>query len=301
MSTDTHIDPQDLAQYAEGTLPEEQARAIRDHLAECRSCMAAYVDAVRYRAAWLADSQSFRLDDRDRDFIPGSATDQRPPQGRTRRPAAWGRIALVGSVAVMVVIGIQLMGRPGTPALGFRLDPATLEATARSTARGLVLPGAQAHAADPSQDRRSGSDASSPELEAELRAAIQAYEAGSRDAMSSARVVAALLANGDVDAANDYGEEALRAHPDHVSLLVFVAAVKTRKNELPKAEQLLRHAIRQAPRDPLVALDLGLVLCQLGRGDESRKWLDRAAASNVPAVATRARRELASCNDRSSR
>lgn len=296
MSADTHVDPVDLAQCAEGTLPEELARPVRDHLAECRSCMAAYVDAVRYRAAWLADAQSFRLEGADRALLPGSVPDQGIRVAGSGWPPVLTRVALATSVVLIASIGIQVMNRPATPTLGFRLDPATLEATALSASTGLVLPGTESHAADEPLDRRSGSGSSSLELEAELKGATEAYETGSRDPATSARVVAALLASGDVATAHVYGQEALRAHPNSVPLLVFVAAVKTRMNQLSEAEQLLRHAIRQAPRDPIVALDLGMVLCRLGRGDESRRWLERTAASNVVAVAARARRELAHCS-----
>jgi hypothetical protein len=48
---------------------EGEARTVRDHLAECRSCLAAYVDAVRYRAAWLIDPRAFRLDEGDRAWL----------------------------------------------------------------------------------------------------------------------------------------------------------------------------------------------------------------------------------------
>jgi Tfp pilus assembly protein PilF len=133
------------------------------------------------------------------------------------------------------------------------------------------------------------------ELEAELKAAIGAYEGGSRGPEAGARVVAAFLAYGDIAAANDYAEEALRAHPDDVALLVFAAGAKTRASDLAGAEQLLRHAVRRAPRDPLVALDLGLVLCRQGRGAEAGEWLARAAAASVAPVAARAQRERASC------
>ena len=292
---ETHIDPLDLAQCADGTLPEEEARSVRDHLAECRSCMAAYVDAVRYRAAWLADTNSFRLEGADRSML-GTAGPVEPvgtkPSGR---PPALGALALVGAVAVFIVVSVQFMGPSGTPTLGFQLDRATLEATAWSTAGGLVLPGTEARAADPPPDRRSGAGSSSLELEAELKTVIDAYEAGGRDAESSARVVASLLANGDVTAANDYGREALQTHPDDVRLLVFAASARIRSNDLPEAEQLLRRAIRRAPRDPIVALDLGMVLCAQGRGAEAKRWFERAAASKVAPIAARARRELQNC------
>jgi putative zinc finger protein len=69
LKDETHIELSTLAQCADGTLPEIEARTVREHLAECRSCLAAYVDAVRYRAAWLADSDAFRLEGSDRALV----------------------------------------------------------------------------------------------------------------------------------------------------------------------------------------------------------------------------------------
>jgi len=298
LSADSHIDLSTLAQCAEGTLTEEEARTVRDHFAECRSCLAAYVDAVRYRAAWLADSQAFRLEDRDRSLVRMDLMDGRSTEEHRGRPSTFRKVALVASFATLLAVSIQILARPEAPTLGFRLDPATLEATAHASAGGLVLPGAEAHADGSRPERRSGAAPSSLELEAELRAAIDAYE-GSRGPEAGARVVAAFLADGDIAAASDYAQEALRAHPNDVPLLVFAAAARTRANDLPEAERLLRRAIRRAPRDPVVALDLGLVLCRLGRRTESYAWLERAAASPVAPVAARARRELRNCGDAS--
>ena len=294
MSADSHIDLATLAQCADGTLPEERAQVVRDHLASCRSCLAAYVDAVRYRAAWLVDSEAFRLEKRDETLLgmsrPGGAT-----ESSRRPPGTYWRFAIAGSLAALVVASIVMPVPPPSPTLGFGLAPATLEATAQSIPHGLVVPGAEQFADRSQPERRSGAGSSSIELEAELKVAIEAYESGSRGPEASARVVAALLANGDLAAANDYGEEGLRAHPNDVPLIVFVAVTKARASDLAAAERLLRRAARHAPRDPIVALDLGMVLCRQARGSEAQRWLERAAASPVAPIAARGWRELRSC------
>ena len=292
MKVEAHIELSALAQCADGTLPEDEARTVREHLAECRSCLASYVDAVRYRAAWLVDSQAFRLEGGDRELagLPRSGEED-----SRRSPSAFQRLALIASVAALAVVCVRVTRGPDAPSLAFRLDPATLDATVRSGAGWLVLPGAAAHADGTLPERRSGAAPSSLELEAEVRAAIASYEGGSRGPDATARLVAALLADGDVAAANDYAKEALQAYPDHVPLLVFAAAAKTRANDLPGAERLLRRASHRAPRDPVVALDLGMLLCRTGNGADPRLWLEQAAASRAVHVAARARRELGSC------
>lgn len=289
--TRVHVDLEVLAQCAEGTLTEAEARAVREHLVECRSCLAAYGDAVRYRAAWLSDLEAFRLQDEDRSLVPERSAGMRRQGWFTYRS-----LALAGGLAAgLVVVSILLSPRSDAPTLGFRLGPATLASIARSSPQGLVLPGAEGRLDGAYPERGAGAGVNSVQLDDELRAAIDAYERGTKTAEKGARVVAGFLADGDVAAANDYAREALSAHPDDVPLLVFAAAARTRANDLPGAEHLLRGAIRRAPSDPVVALDLGLVLCMAGHGKEARTWFERAAASEVPAVATRARREMASC------
>jgi tetratricopeptide (TPR) repeat protein len=301
MTVDEHIELSALAQLADGTLPEGEARVAREHLGECRSCFAAYVDAVRYRAAWLADSQAFHLEGEDRSLV---EPDRREGRSKERGRGGGGKIprfAPLASIAALLAVLILVRAHTAAPTLGFRLPPATLEASARSAADGLVVPGADLHADGPRLEQRSGATQRSLELEAELKAATDAYEAGSRSPTASARLIAAFLADGDIAAANDFSREALRVHPNDVPLLVFAAVASSRANHMDEAEKLLRSAIRRAPNDPIVALDLGMVLCRQGRVDEARKWLKRAAASKVAPLAARAQRELGICGSASGR
>jgi tetratricopeptide (TPR) repeat protein len=255
--------------------------------------MAAYVDAVRYRAAWLADADAFRLEGDFRGLArasSGSAEAARSatPRGRSRRAFA---VLVSAALLAAIVAGLRPLGSASS--MGFKLSPAVLEASAQSSARGLVLPGAEAYADRVRPELRSGPSAGSLALDRELKAAIEVYERGSRDPAAGARVVAALLANGEIEAAGDYAREGLRLHPDAVPLLVFGADARYRANDLAGAEALLRRAADRAPRDPLVALDLGLVLRQLGRSDEARRALQRASGTHVAPLSARARRELA--------
>lgn len=289
----THEDLAALAQCADGTLSESDATRVRMHLAECRSCMAAYTDAVRYRAAWLADSEAFRLDREFRqlalDPARGGAS---APAPMRRRPQSWA-VAL-GFAAAALAVSIALI-RPGNPrpSLGFTLGPAVSAAGARASARGLILPGAEAYADQIRPELRSGQDGSSLVLELEVKAAVDEYEHGTRGPEAAARAVAALLAAGEIEAARDYSRECLRRYPKAVPLLVFSADAGYRANDLGGAEELLRRARKIAPRDPIVALDLGLLLRERGRNAEAAQLLAEVAGDRLAPLAARARRELA--------
>jgi hypothetical protein len=286
-----HPDLAELAQCADGTLSEADAEHIRRHLAECHSCMAAYADAVRYRAALLVDADAFRLNASDRRWIGEvvrEPTGAQPGRPRALRLGA----ALLGTAAAAVLALVVYRGMNAMPTLGFQLSPAVQEAVAASSARGLVLPGGEKHADENAPELRSGPPSISLALDREIKATVESYEKGSRGADASARVVAALLAGGEVEAARDYAREGLQRYPHSVPLLVFGADADYRANDIAGAEARLRAAARRAPRDPLVELDLGLVLGRQGHQDEARRLLSRVANSRVAPLAARAAREL---------
>jgi len=291
----THVEAGTLAELADGTLSEAAAVQVRSHLSQCRSCMAAYADAVRYRAAWLAEPDGFSLDSGMRRLATDPADLARTAAGAARvHPVRRGVVLSVATATAVLAIWASVSRHSDqTPSLSFPLPPGIQEATERSSSTGLILPGAEAHANDVRPEQRAGSAPGSPELERELRSSIEAYEEGSRGPEAGATAVAALLAAGEIDAARDYARECLRRYPDDVRLLVLGADAHYRSSDLGGAEALLRSARKHAPRDPVVALDLALVLRQAGKGDESRAILEHVSRSRLAPLASRAKRELA--------
>ena len=288
-----HVELDLLGALADGTLPRDEAATVREHLAACRSCTAAYADAVRYRLAWLADSKAFGLDREYQDLVPSldEAEQALRPQKRGGSHPIWRHSAAAALIVATILIVVRLWPRESP--LTFALPPAVREATERASVRGLVLPGAELGAVLSYPEMRSGSPGVSLKLQREVQDLVHVYERGPRSARSCAQVVAGLLATGETDAANAYAREGLREHPRSVVLLVYAADTRYRANDLDAAEALLRRATAQAPGDPLVALDLALVLKQTGRVDEARVLLVRAADASAPGVVARARRELA--------
>src|SRR5262245_46362235 len=111
MTVDEHIELSALAQLADGTLPEGEAQEAREHLGECRSCLAAYVDAVRYRAAWLADTQAFQLEGEDRSMLEPGRPARRSKVRRRGGAGKVPRMAIAASMgallAVFIIIGAR--------------------------------------------------------------------------------------------------------------------------------------------------------------------------------------------------
>src|SRR5262245_17155870 len=143
-----HVSAEDIARLAEGTLPPETSEVILVHLSRCRSCMAAYVEAVRYRAAWLANPDAFEppkdVLERGRALF---RSESRTRRSRGRQVFAAGSMAAAASILVAMVLysGRSRWGTHET------LPQPIARALAQRThlARGLFLPGAQSVRAQP--------------------------------------------------------------------------------------------------------------------------------------------------------
>lgn len=286
----SHIELATLAELVDGSMPTEASVNARRHLVTCRSCMAAYADAVRYRAAWLADSEAFDVPD---DALRLASRHGPPGASPARRhlPGIVSRVLRIAAAMVVVAGASVFWLASRTPSLDFELPPAVRQAAEVSSARGLVLPGATVSADRAQDELRSGGFVSSPGLDREVGTLLEEYE-NAPSPERGARVLAGLLATGEIHAARAYAGECLNRFPRHVALLVFASDASFRANDLAEAEQRLRRAARLAPGDPVVALDLALVLRQLDREDEARPLLLRVSESRVPSLAARATREL---------
>ena len=192
----------------------------------------------------------------------------------------------------MVAAGAAIwLARTNGASAPLALPAAVRAAAERASAEGLVLPGGERGADQPAPAFRSGPAADPPALARAADSLIAAYEGGARAADAAAQLVTALVAGNDLDAARDYAREGLERHPGDPRLLVLAAAVSYRGSDLAQAAGLLRAARARAPRDPVVALDLAIVLRQRGEAPAADRLLAEVARSREPALAARARAE----------
>ena len=286
-----HIEIETLAALAEGRADEALAAELAAHLAECRSCMAAYADAVRYRSAWVAEPQA---------FAPTSAM-LRQGEDAFAAPAVRSRRALPGRLVPAVAIAAL------AAAVGFvawRLqpaEPAALRAALeRESSQGLVLPGGEGGADRETQVQRGPTrDAA---IESMVARAARRYEGGDRSAATAYEVAAGYLVTGNLDASRDYVNEGLRAHPGDRPLSILAAVLEYRNSNLERAEQLLREVLQRSAGDAVATLDLAIVLEERGASDEARALLETLIAlhSGAP-LARRAERDLGAPDSRARR
>ncbi|HEY3217114.1 MAG TPA: tetratricopeptide repeat protein [Candidatus Eisenbacteria bacterium] len=295
----SHMNVEDLALLAEGRMGQPASLALHDHLSKCRSCMAAYAEAVRYRAAWLAAPEAFRpsraLVDAGLQIPSNRKVGPRDPVAQASRPRRHDRrtrwmVASAGLAACLAAALALGPARFGLRAGAGALPPPIRAALETSSARGLVLPRGEAGAVAERPVYRSGGAVS---LSEEVTRAIQAYERGRRTPAQTYTVGAGLLVSGQLDAARDYVEEGLRRYPRDARLLVLAADIAYRTSELGQAEVSLRTALRSRPGDATIVLDLAIVLAERGRREEAERLLRQVAERHARTpVGARARQEL---------
>jgi len=279
-SEEHHLELEDLAALAEGRTNPELPQESRDHLATCRTCMSAYAEAVRYRAAWLSSRNP---------FIGAAPAMSRP---RAQRPVPGGAqwilaaTALAAAVLLSVSVPSLLIHRPEPMPTEIRR---LLE---RASGVGLVMLGGEAGAAITPTAYRSGSHADAAEEQAIENLRLH-YEGGHRSADALYELGAGLVASDRLDLARDYVAEGRRRFPADHRMLLLDGILAYRSHDLAEAERILEAARRRARRDPVVALDLGLVQLEKGAPDLARPLLQSLIDAHPGSpLAQRARQAL---------
>jgi tetratricopeptide (TPR) repeat protein len=291
---DEHIPPEDLALLAEGRAGADTDRWLQ-HLSRCRSCTAAYGDAVRYRAAWLAKPALFEgeghdlIDDGTRVAARVSAQLKNSARKATPTKGWWPAAALTALAAVAIVI---LWPKPTGPTAS-PLPDALILALEEQAANGMVLPGGEAGAArDPIRYRGPEVVGAGP-LRTAVDSCVRLYEAGRMSSHLAYVVGAGSMSLGQLDLARDYALEGLERDPKDLSLMLLAADIRLRSNDPAGAESLLRRALEERTNDPIVQLDLAIVLREQGRESDADRMLRvLAARGDHVAIADRARRML---------
>jgi tetratricopeptide (TPR) repeat protein len=294
-----HLSVDEIAVLAEGEVGAQERDTALAHLAICRSCMAVYADAVRYRAAWLARPDLFRTPDTLVRFaLEALRRDEGPPTRRTRVPTPVAPMVAVAATFV-IVAGVALVwGGFGRGHGDSKLAAPIRTALETSSATGLVIPGGERGANTPPPGLRSGDAVTPLDLETAVEQARTRYESGQRSPADGYAVAAGLLALGQLDAARGYSDEARRRAPEDFRLHVLAANIAYRSNDLGTAERELRSALQIRRGDPVASLDLALVLSEKGQTDAAIRVLTPLAGTGSGPVSARSRRELAALRGR---
>jgi hypothetical protein len=298
MEPDDHIPAEQIAALAEGSLPAESREAILKHLSRCRSCMAAYVEAVRYRAAWLAAPEAFEppeeLVELGQQALAEATTGARPA-----RPSPWRlkRLAAAAAGLAALVVALRMLLMPTLPPIVLPLAVSEPLATVAAESTGLFLPGATERAPRPRDAMRSGGGMNvHPRLDLAVESLLTLHRLA-RSARDSARTAypcaAALRAREDLEDAHDMAIEALKPGGNPCAARVLLAEILFRKGEDARAEGALTQAIHDGCDDDVTRMDWALVKASRGDTVEANPVF-RQYSARRDALGERARSELGS-------
>lgn len=320
-TTEQHLTEETLAALAEGQdLGPEQA-AAHEHLTRCRNCHAAYAEAVRFRAQWLADPGRFRVAEGSledgravrvkrprRAAIPepvGVPIRRRLPLLLRPLPAALAGAVLLGLLSILVVSS-PFWNRANP---GLRDSIAVIEPLlASSLDQGLVLPGSpgtptaisssppeSAPAAGPPGSApayRNGSGPQAP-LARAVETLAERYEEGDRSAETAYWLIAGHLTTGQIQSARVIAAEARRAYPEDARLATAQGVLAYRESNLALALDLFEEALFLDPQQPEATFNRGMVRVELGDLEGARQDLHAVALREADrALGRRAAREL---------
>jgi len=276
-----HLTEETIAALVDGQLDEREAAEARDHLAACRSCTAAFSEAVRFRTLWLDDPHAFAPHEslvRAGRKVP-SLTSSPAASRRRRQPLSigWRPVGLALGMGLIALV-FFLVTQPQFGLIGPNLDGASIacltDAIVSAPTQGMVLPGAEQRPPAGTPAYRSGSP-----TDADLRSAVQTaetvYERGRQSADVAVWLVGGQICIGQLGKARIYVREARRRFPEEPRLALLEAIIAYRESDLDRAEHLLRAEMVRNPQDDLVRLNLGLLLSQRGRRGEATDLLQR--------------------------
>ncbi len=278
-----HCDPNDLAALAEGREPAGSDN-LHAHLAQCRTCLATYAEAVRvaHRTAagvpgetvprtWLSEA------------LAAGAKPQRANVGVPRR--VW-----VPAVAVFVLALVWFVAPTNRSGelTGDQIGTISLALREQSVA-GPVFPGVSPDQPDNPTVYRSG-NSPADDVSAILRGQAGRRQSVPADPESAYWLAAGYLAAGQIGTATDLVRLARQTYPQDRRLLILDALAAYRRSELTRAESLLHQALDRDPTDDVARFDLAVILQDAGRTWEARQLL---AAGAWPATELLSRRAQA--------
>ncbi len=285
MAQDNHLAEEILAALVEGNLEGADKERAQEHLARCRSCMAAFGEAVRFQSRWLDEPEAF-VPTPEMIAAARGATVRATPVRAERKPprhrqVAWGLrpvIVTLGAAAAALV-ALLLWLSPGLMQGGASSNPSVValvqRAAERASAHGMVLPFGEGFSLDDMTVYRAGAPESSPELTDAIGSMIERYEQGDASGQAACLLVAGQLAAGHLGNARVFVAEARQRYADVSCLATLEAIIAYRENQVDRAESLLRQVLRDESGNLLASFNLGLLLAERGRYEEARPLLER--------------------------
>jgi hypothetical protein len=194
------------------------------------------------------------------------------------------RLAAFSAVAVLLVIAGYIFGSFGMMG-GGQLDGAMLApvrgAVETATMWGqIVLPGGERLIDGKGSVYRSGFVPIDDQLDVSLKYLYDEYQEGNASPDVAYWLSAGYLATGQVDAARVVCDGARVTHSDDLRLMTIDAIISYLESDNDRSETLLRHALAEHPDDPVIGINLAIVLGSAGEPEEALDILNRIRAEH---------------------
>lgn len=221
--------------------------------------------------------------------IPHQSRPVTTPPVSTSLFGRWGgktnRLFAVSAVAIVLLVVGYLFGSSDRFTAG-QLDAAMLApvrgAVETATMWGpIVLPGGERLIDGKGSVYRSGFVPVDAELETSLKYLYDEYRDGASSPDVAYWLSAGYLSTGQIDAARDVCAGARQTHPDDLRLMLIDGIIAYLDRDSDRSESLLRVALEKNPDDPVVGINLAIVLGNRGDAAEAREILVHVREQHV--------------------
>lgn len=279
-----HVSADDIGGLIEGRFGESDRTRMLAHFRECDRCLDLYYETVNFRALFGSapvEEKPHAIPNMPRPIVtkPTSAFPFGRWRGKTNRV-----FAVSASAIVLIVVG-YLFGSVDRFSTG-QLDASMLApvrgAVETATMWGpIVLPGGERLIDGKGSVYRSGFVPVDDELETSLKYLYDEYRDGRGSSDVAYWLSAGYLSTGQIDAARDVCAEARETDPDDLRLMLIDGIIAYLDRDVVRSESLLRFALKKHPDDPVVGINLAIVLGNHGDAAEAREILIHVREKHV--------------------
>ena len=266
----------------DSSLDEIQAARVRAHLATCDRCRAVFFDSARVQAAWDADSSPFEPTLEQVDAAMAVAgRHKKAPQleaskkslRRFRLGPLFRKLAVAAAVVIMAAAGwFGVVNRESRDLLDEQLLAPVRAAVETASSNGMIVyPGGENNLSQAPSAYRSGISPSGRALEESLETLYDLYQTN-RDA--AFWMITGYLATGRIKTALDFAREAQGLYRDDPDIITLSAVAAYVNGDYAGAETLFRKAAVLDSENPVILVDLSLVLIDQNNADEARVILE---------------------------
>jgi len=277
---EVHLSPEEIALIIEGNADSRDLAGFYEHIRECAQCAEALRDSAVYctvPAPGLADSEGARA-------VAEAGGRLAVPRGAARASSGpWNRrlvrySAFATAAAMILAAGILIgnLMQPQSARLAYGMPSTVRGAIETISSRGpIVMPGGEGGLLSSEPVHRAGYVPLEGGLQESVDELYRRYRKEDASPDVAYWLLSAYVAASRIDIARDIAADARKRFPDDTRIAVLDAIISYIDGDYARAESVLRDVVESGSDDPLVKLDLAVVLIARGSNAEAKTLLAR--------------------------